>query len=225
MTFFKGFFIVCDLTTIICFLLSLKFSRKNPTLVFINNFRYYLFASVTINTLMYFEDRLNIGLLFLLYLNIEFFCFSYFFYKVLLLRTLRITIKCAILVLLTFQVLFLLRLIGNQQMYGFVTIENILFIYLSLSFFRSISNAEPVQNLINHPTFWIVIGIFFLFSISTPYYATCWYFVNFNSDFALDFSKTHSDITTYLSNIPVFGNFIQNCFFLKAFTCKNEATK
>jgi hypothetical protein len=221
----QGFLIVCDLVTAIAFLMSFKFSKENPKLTFINNFRYYFFASTCINILTYLKDGVSELLLVLIFITIEILVFSYFFYQTLESRMNRFIVKIGLLLLFIYQSLLWLKILPHQQLYGFLLIEGFYFIYLSLSYFRNLSNVEPGQNLLVQPIFWMVIGIFFLSSICTPFYATCWYFVNFNSDFAISFNKTHVKILEYLNHIPVFANLILCCFFLRAFTCKSETIR
>lgn len=181
----------------------------------------YIFISLVISGFWFFKQQINFPgkLIQNFFIPFEFFVFYNFFIKVL-------KGKKYFFILITLSVLFFLSIIiigaflySHQTTYvdiisflsnyGFselFVIENILIVIPVLLYYISLYNRPYIKHITQDPTFLVMTGILFCFTISTPIFA-----------FGPLIWAKHKNIFTYLYIINSLAYILMHLSFIKAF--------
>ena len=151
---------------------------------------------------------------------IELLVYYYFFIKVIrnkaVVRTIKI-LRVIFSIIMVFFITTKFSFLTNRYSYVSLMIGATEFVFLllpCLSYFFELLKNEPMINLYQRPSFWIVSGIFLYSGISIPYYLT--------NRFIFSNQYEYYKIMAFLFfDIPFILNFI---FLTRAFLCKKILT-
>jgi hypothetical protein len=151
---------------------------------------------------------------------VELLVYYYFFFKIIHSSIVIKLMKVLVTVFFSIVVIFItteFNFLTPRYSYVSNIIGVIEFVFLLLPctvYFYELLKNDPIVNLYQRPSFWIVTGIFFYAVISVPYYLIDRFFVNNHNQY-------RSVLDLALFYIPFTVNFV---FLTRAFLCKKTLT-
>jgi len=151
---------------------------------------------------------------------VELLVYYYFFFKIIHSRVVIKLMKVLVTVFFSIVLVFItteFSFLTPRYSYISKIIGVIEFVFLLLPctvYFYELLKNDPIVNLYQRPSFWIVTGIFFYAVISVPYYLIDRFFVNNHNQY-------RSVLDLALFYVPFTVNFV---FLTRAFLCKKTLT-